>query len=95
MSDRLKIESVEGMFADAKQNAGTAHVIVCGNEKGGSGKTTTSMHVAIALLKKGFKVATIDLDFRQNSLTRYVENRKNCRVSNAGFFRISARHRRH
>ena len=70
------------MFADAKQNAGTAHVIVCGNEKGGSGKTTTSMHVAIALLKKGFKVATIDLDFRQNSLTRYVENRKNWAHSN-------------
>ncbi|MFD0918069.1 division plane positioning ATPase MipZ [Pseudahrensia aquimaris] len=58
----------------AKQNA---HVIVCGNEKGGSGKTTTSMHVVVALLKRGFKVATIDLDTRQQSLTRYVHNRRN------------------
>lgn len=54
-----------------------AHVIVCGNEKGGSGKTTTSMHVVVALLKSGFKVATIDLDARQESLTRYIQNRRN------------------
>ncbi len=54
-----------------------AHVIVCGNEKGGSGKTTTSMHIVVALLKTGYKVATVDLDMRQRSLTRYVENRKN------------------
>ncbi|MEM8750090.1 MAG: division plane positioning ATPase MipZ [Pseudomonadota bacterium] len=53
-----------------------AHVIVCGNEKGGSGKTTTSMHVVVSLLKSGFRVATIDLDTRQRSLTRYVENRR-------------------
>lgn len=53
-----------------------AHVIVCGNEKGGSGKSTLSMHIAIALMKAGHKVATIDLDTRQLSLTRYVENRK-------------------
>lgn len=82
MSDRLKIERVEGMFANNKKNSGNAHVIVCGNEKGGSGKTTTSMHVAVALLKKGFKVATIDLDSRQNSLTRYVENRKRWSAEN-------------
>ncbi len=82
MSDRLKIERVEGMFASKKMNAGNAHVIVCGNEKGGSGKTTTSMHVAVALLKKGFKVATIDLDSRQNSLSRYVDNRKRWSIKN-------------
>ncbi len=55
----------------------SAHVIVCGNEKGGSGKTTTSMHIVVSLLKAGFKVATIDLDARQQSLTRYIQNRKN------------------
>ncbi len=55
----------------------SAHVIVCGNEKGGSGKTTTSMHIIVALLKSGYKVATVDLDARQQSLSRYVENRKN------------------
>lgn len=53
-----------------------AHVVVCGNEKGGSGKSTTAMHVAIALLKAGHSVATVDLDGRQLSLTRYVENRR-------------------
>lgn len=54
-----------------------AHVIVCGNEKGGSGKSTLSMHIAISLLNAGHKVATIDLDTRQQSLTRYIENREN------------------
>lgn len=52
-----------------------AHIIVVGNEKGGSGKTTTSMHLITALLRMGFSVASIDLDFRQKSLTRYLENR--------------------
>ena len=54
----------------------SAHVIVVGNEKGGSGKSTTAIHVAIALLRAGQKVATVDLDSRQKSLTRYVENRR-------------------
>lgn len=53
-----------------------AYVIVLGNEKGGSGKTTTSMHLAVALMRAGFAVATIDLDGRQQTLTRYLENRK-------------------
>ncbi len=53
-----------------------AHVIVLGNEKGGSGKTTTAMHVIAYLLQTGFRVGSIDLDGRQRSLTRYVENRK-------------------
>ncbi len=52
-----------------------AHVIVLGNEKGGSGKSTTAMHLIIALLKTGARVASIDTDGRQRSLTRYVENR--------------------
>ena len=54
---------------------GSAHVIVLGNEKGGSGKSTTAMHIAVALLKSGHRVATVDTDSRQRSLTRYVENR--------------------
>ena len=52
------------------------HVIVVGNEKGGSGKTTVAMHIAIALMKAGQRVATIDLDTRQKSLTHYAENRR-------------------
>jgi chromosome partitioning protein len=50
-------------------------IIIIGNEKGGSGKTTTAMHLIISLLKLGFKVGSIDIDSRQKSLTRYVENR--------------------
>ncbi|MBF0095416.1 MAG: AAA family ATPase [Alphaproteobacteria bacterium] len=52
-----------------------AYLIVVGNEKGGSGKTTTTMHVVIALLRMGFRVGTIDIDGRQKSLSRYMENR--------------------
>ena len=46
-----------------------------GNEKGGSGKSTTAMHIAVALLGDGGEVATLDLDARQGTLDRYVENR--------------------
>src|SRR5271166_963245 len=53
----------------------TAHVIVVANEKGGSGKSTLSIHLAVALLKAGYRVATIDLDIRQRTLTRFFENR--------------------
>src|SRR5712692_4507085 len=54
----------------------SAHVVVLGNEKGGSGKSTTAMHIAVALLNVGQRVATIDLDSRQKSFTRYIENRR-------------------
>ncbi len=54
----------------------SAHVVVLGNEKGGSGKSTTAMHVAVALMKAGQKVATIDLDSRQGSFSHYIENRR-------------------
>lgn len=56
--------------------AGKPHIIVLGNEKGGSGKSTTAMHVTAALMKLGFKVGALDLDGRQRSLSRYVENRR-------------------
>lgn len=52
------------------------HTIVIANEKGGSGKSTTAMHLIVALLRLGHRVASIDLDVRQRSLTRYVENRR-------------------
>src|ERR1700726_2142871 len=54
---------------------GFAHVVVLGNEKGGSGKSTTALHIAVALMKAGQRVATIDLDCRQQSFTRYINNR--------------------
>jgi len=53
----------------------TSHVIVVGNEKGGAGKTTVCMHIKAALQAAGHSVGSIDLDIRQRSLTRYIENR--------------------
>jgi hypothetical protein len=54
---------------------GMAHVIVLGNEKGGSGKSTTAMHLITALARAGHRVGVIDLDLRQASLFRYLDNR--------------------
>lgn len=51
------------------------HIIVFGNEKGGSGKSTAAIHVAIGLLRLGHRVGTIDLDGRQATLTRHLSNR--------------------
>ncbi len=62
------------MTSDSRK-ADPAHVIVLGNEKGGSGKSTTAMHIIVALLKEGARVASIDTDGRQRTLTRYIENR--------------------
>ncbi len=53
-----------------------AHVIVVGNEKGGSGKSTIAMHLIVGLLQSGYSVASIDVDFRQGSLSRYLANRR-------------------
>ncbi|WP_179378313.1 division plane positioning ATPase MipZ [Jannaschia marina] len=52
-----------------------AHIIVFGNEKGGSGKSTTCMHTATALVRSGQRVGVLDLDLRQRTFTRYLENR--------------------
>ena len=54
-----------------------AHIIVIGNEKGGTGKSTIAMHLAIKLLNEGYAVATMDFDGRQGSLSKYIQNRKN------------------
>ncbi len=73
----MRLESPAAANAGvASKGARTSHVIVLANEKGGSGKTTTAMHVIVALLKAGQRVATIDVDSRQRSLTRYIANRR-------------------
>ena len=58
-----------------KPDLRSAHVIVVANEKGGTGKSTVSIHTTVGLLKAGYRVATIDLDTRQRTLTRFLENR--------------------
>ena len=52
------------------------HIVVLGNEKGGSGKSTTAMHIVAALLKLGCRVGALDLDSRQRTFSRYAENRQ-------------------
>jgi chromosome partitioning protein len=54
-----------------------AHVIVVGNEKGGSGKSTIAVHVVVALARAGHRVATIDLDSHNKTLTHFIEDRCN------------------
>ncbi len=56
-------------------SSNTPHRIVFANEKGGTGKSTTAVHIAIALAYQGARVAAIDLDPRQRTLHRYFENR--------------------
>mgnify|MGYP000081324000 CR=1 FL=1 len=66
------LSKVARMKGDLK---GGGHVIVFGNEKGGSGKSTTAMHVFVALARERFRVGAMDLDVRQKSFFRYTENR--------------------
>ena len=52
------------------------HVVVLGNEKGGSGKSTAAMHIIVGLVQLGHSVASIDVDIRQGTLSRYAANRE-------------------
>lgn len=54
----------------------TAQVVVFANEKGGTGKSTLAMHLIISSLREGKKVASFDLDGRQGTLSRYLQNRE-------------------
>ena len=58
----------------------TPYRIVFANEKGGTGKSTTAVHVAVALAYSGAKVAGLDLDPRQRTFHRYCENRAETQV---------------
>jgi chromosome partitioning protein len=72
-------KAIEGK--DARNMTATrAHIVVFGNEKGGSGKTTSAIHVAVALAQTGRRIAAIDLDTRQRSFARHLENRASWRA---------------
>src|SRR5215469_13887131 len=66
----------------------SAHVIVVGNEKGGTGKSTLAMHLTVALMNIGQRVATIDVDSRQKTFTHYVENRRSWAKRRGGGLKI-------
>lgn len=59
----------------AEAAAGRPYIIVLGNEKGGSGKSTTAMHLFVALARQGHRIGAVDLDSRQQSFFRYLDNR--------------------
>ena len=65
-----------------QNNISLPYIFVIGNEKGGAGKTTCSMHLIASLLYEGFRVSAIDADCRQHSLTRYLENRAEYNLKN-------------
>jgi chromosome partitioning protein len=67
-------ETIE--IAPAQERIERPWAIVFGNEKGGTGKSTAALHVAVALLRQGRRVGTIDLDGRQGTLSHYLANRK-------------------
>ncbi len=50
-------------------------LIVVGNEKGGSGKTTVAIHLVAGLMSAGLRVGAIDLDHRQRSFSHFFTNR--------------------
>ena len=60
------------------------YMIVFGNEKGGSGKSTAALHTAVGLLLQGQSVGVIDLDVRQGTVTRYLENRRRFSATEEG-----------
>jgi chromosome partitioning protein len=57
-------------------------IIVFGNQKGGTGKSTLAMHLTVSLLIQKYKVATMDVDSRQGTFSRYIENREFAKQNN-------------
>ncbi len=69
------VESEEDWVQDQPDDNGP-YVVVVGSEKGGTGKSTTAINLSVALMKLGFKVATLDLDSRQATLSAFFKNRE-------------------
>src|SRR6202166_3062446 len=71
---KMSIRERTMLVQTSQGQSGSAHVVVLGNEKGGSGKSTTALHIDGALLHAGQRVATIDLDCLQKIFTHYTDS---------------------
>ncbi|MEM7241766.1 MAG: division plane positioning ATPase MipZ [Pseudomonadota bacterium] len=60
-----------------------AHIITIGNEKGGAGKSTLSMHLACGLMYSGARIGMVDIDIRQRTFERFINNRASYAAENS------------
>ena len=66
-----------------------AHVITVAQQKGGSGKTTLAINLAVAMVQAGLRVALLDTD-PQGSLGRWFLTRRDSGVQDLDFATASA-----
>lgn len=76
MNDAPRIGLAERLSGGLMSDKEQAHIIVIGNEKGGAGKSTVAIHLAIALMRMDKCVGVIDLDVRQSTFSHYLANRR-------------------
>jgi len=65
-------------------------VVAISNQKGGVGKTTTSVNLASSLIELGKRVCLVDIDYQANATTNLGVNRSNLKYSSADIFMTQA-----
>lgn len=61
-------------------------IVAISNQKGGVGKTTTSVNLASSLVELGKKVCLVDIDYQANATINLGVNRSNLKFSSADLF---------
>lgn len=67
---------MQQFFESWHKTGGRPVVLVVGNRKGGSGKSTIAIHVIVGLQAHGMRIGSIDLDGGQGTLSHFLENRR-------------------